>query len=91
MKVTLTKREIARDTARALALVDEIGLVTVTERGTKRWDITPHKASPADRLVVLPEYTPPAPVPPPWPDHGIGPSRTTAEVEQILDELRGDH
>ena len=87
----LTKREVARDTARALALVDRVGLVTVTERGASRWDITPHRNTRTDRLKALPGYAPPAATPPPWPRRGIGPRRTTAVAARILDEQRGDH
>lgn len=84
----LTKHQIARETARALSLVDQVGQVTVTERGVRRWDITPHRVARADRLAALPGYTPPAATPLPWPERGIGPKRTTEEAAQILDQLR---
>lgn len=87
----ITKRELSRDTARVLALVDQAGRVTVTERGVDRWDIASHHGTQANRLAGLPGYTPPAATPLPWPEDGIGPKRTTATAAKILDELRGDH
>lgn len=90
---TVTKRDLNQRTASVLDRVTTAGEVIVTERGVPRWRVSVfyrHDA-PLARLEHDGRYTPPAVTPTPWPSHAGGPVYTDAQVEALLDELRGDH
>lgn len=89
---TVTKRELNQNTAQVLAEVDDEGVI-VTERGIPRWRVTAVQGheSVLSRLEREGRYTPPSVTPAPWPAHPGGPTYSDAEVEALLDEMRGDH
>lgn len=87
---TVTKRELNQQTAQVLAEVMPGDSVMVTERGVPRWRIDAVEASadPVARLIadhrIIPAKAEPAPWPPRTADH-----RTPADVDALLEELRG--
>ncbi len=91
----VSKRELNQQTAKVLASVREDGPVYITERGQPRWRIetADGSADPLERLRAQGRVTPPSRHPPAWPDdwgkHTHG--RTPADVDALLDEMRGDH
>ncbi|MGL5928118.1 MAG: type II toxin-antitoxin system Phd/YefM family antitoxin [Dermatophilaceae bacterium] len=89
----VTKRELNQRTAAVLDQVTEVNDVVVTERGTPRWRVSTVRDpdTPLDRLERGGRYTPPAPEPAPWPRRPGGPAYTDAEVDALLDEIRGSH
>ena len=90
---TVTKRDLIEHTVSVLAEVTQTGDVVVTERGEPRWRISSFRGedAPLVRMERDRRYTPPASVPTPWPQHPGGPRYTAAEVEALLDEMRGGH
>lgn len=90
---TITKRELNQRTAAALARVTDSDDLVVTERGKPRWrvSIVRDQDSTLERLEREGRYSPPASTPAPWPDRPGGRAYTDAEVEDLLDEMRGDH
>ncbi|MGL4746022.1 MAG: type II toxin-antitoxin system Phd/YefM family antitoxin, partial [Dermatophilaceae bacterium] len=88
---TVTKRELNQHTAAVLDQVTETNDVVVTERGTPRWRVSAVRdPDPAlKRLERTGRYTPPAREPAPWPGRPSGPAYTGADVDALLDELRG--
>jgi prevent-host-death family protein len=89
---TVTKRELNQNTAAVLEQAAE-GDVVVTERGEPRWTVSGYRAagSALERMERDGLYTAPSGDPQPWPDAVGGPSYTGAEVDALLDEMRGDH
>lgn len=90
---TVTKRELNQHTAAVLDRVTTTEDVVVTERGTPRWRLSPvgEQDTPLVRLEREGRYTPPAVSPVPWPESPGGPAYTDAQVDVMLDEMRGDH
>lgn len=89
---SVSKRDINQQTAAVLERVSEVGEVVVTERGRPTWRITPYRGeeSVLDRLEGEGRYSPPASSPDPWPVHPGGAAYTSAEVDALIDEIRGD-
>ena len=91
---TVSKRELNQNTAAVLARVTEGGDLAVTERGETRWRLSRFDGAPEGALARLARegrYTPPSPEPTPWPERAGGRSYTDAEVDALLDDMRGDH
>lgn len=90
---TVTKRELNQNTAAVLDRVTETEDLVVTERGRPRWRVSAvlDPDSALQRLEREGRYTPPASDPAPWPREPGGPSYTDAQVDALLDEMRGDH
>lgn len=89
----VTKRDLNQHTASVLDRVTETDDVVVTERGEPRWQVSRFHdhAAPLVRMERDGRYTPPAPIPTPWPSDPGGPRYTDAEVGALLDEMHGDH
>ena len=90
---TVTKRELNQETASVLARVAAGGDVAVTERGTVRWRLSRFDGTPSgalDRLAEEGRYTPPSSTPAPWPEQAGGRRYTGAEVDALLEDVRGD-
>ncbi|MGL5819084.1 MAG: hypothetical protein ACRCYR_16080 [Phycicoccus sp.] len=89
----ITKRELNQRTAAVLDQVTDLNDVVVTERGTPRWRVSTVRDldTALDRLEREGRYTPPAAEPAPWPRRPGGPAYTDADVDALLDEMRGDH
>lgn len=89
---SVSKRDVHEQTEAVLERVSEVGVVVVTERGTPMWRITAYRGeeSVLDRLEREGHYSPPAPSPDPWPRHPGGSVYTAAEVDALLDDIRGD-
>ncbi|MEQ6896060.1 hypothetical protein [Microbacterium sp. KR10-403] len=90
---SVTKRELNQNTAAVLAEAASADGLVVTERGKPQWRISVFREeeSPLTRLESEGRYTPPSASPAPWPETPGGPAYTDADVEALLDELRGDH
>lgn len=88
-----TKRELNQNTAAVLSEVTETTDVVVSERGQPRWRVRLIQGHDTvlERLEREGRYRPPAPDPAPWPAHAEGSQYTSAEIEQIVDDMRGDH
>lgn len=89
----ITKRELNQNTAAALARVTDSDDLIVTERGKPRWRVSAirERDTVLDRLEREGRYAPPSSTPAPWPDHANDPAYTDAQVDALLDEMRGDH
>lgn len=90
---TVTKRELNQNTAAVLDSVTATDDLVVTERGTPRWRVSTvrdHDTTLA-RLEREGRYVPPVVTPAPWPEHPGGPSYTAEQVDDLLDEMRGEH
>lgn len=89
---SVSKRDVNQQTAAVLERVSEVGEVVVTERGAPTWRITAYhgEESVLDRLEREGHYSPPATSPDPWPVHPGGSAYTSAEVDALIDEIRGD-
>lgn len=90
---TISKRELNQRTAAVLELVTETEDVVVTERGKPRWRVSVVRAQDTvlARLEREGRYAPPASAPAAWPSHPGGQRYTDAQVDALLDEMRGDH
>jgi antitoxin (DNA-binding transcriptional repressor) of toxin-antitoxin stability system len=90
----ITKRELNQQTAQVLAEVRTGEPILVTERGVPRWRIeaVDGVSDPVARLRAAGRIIPASEHPMPWPadwgreTHG----RTPADVDALLDEMRGD-
>ena len=90
---TITKRYLSRNTAAALDAAHRDGAVAVTERGRAQWTIVAGTMA-ADPLVDLVEggLAEPARSPIPWGnDAGNEHAYTGAEIDAIVEDLKGDH
>lgn len=89
----ITKRDLNQHTAAMLDRVTEDDDVVVTERGKPRWrvSVVRDQETVLARLEREGRYTPPASTPASWPSAPGGRSYTDAQVEALLDEMRGDH
>src|SRR5690625_779191 len=89
---TITKRELNQHTAAVLDRVTESEGIVVTERGKPRWRVSAvhDRDSMLTRLEREGRYTPPTSAPAPWPNTPGGPSYTDAQVDAVLNEMRGD-
>ena len=90
---TVSKRDLNQHTAEVLGEVTDGDDVVVTERGTPRWRVSTFRDAdtPLARLERDGRYAPPSSEPAPWPRKPGGPTYTDADVESLLDDLRGDH
>lgn len=90
---TVTKRDLNQHTSAVLDQVTETGEVIVTERGEPRWRVSSYRGQdgPLARAERQGRYTPPVSTPAPWPRQPGGPSYEAADVEALLDEMKGDH
>ncbi|OBG89342.1 hypothetical protein A5699_14255 [Mycobacterium sp. E802] len=90
---TVTKRDLNQRTSAVLDQVTDTGEVIVTERGEPRWRVSAYRSqdAPLARAERQGRYTPPAPAPAPWPDRPGGPAYESADVDALLDEVKGDH
>lgn len=90
----ISKRELNQQTARVLAGVREDEPVLVTERGVPRWRIEAADASadPMARLRAQGRIIPRKKNLPAWPKdwERRGRSRTPADVDALLEDMRGD-
>lgn len=93
MRTVVSKRELNHRTAAVLDQVTDADDVVVTERGKPRWRVSavrePDRA--LARLEREGRYTPPAAEPAPWPARPGGPAYGGAEVDALLEEMRGEH
>ena len=89
---TVSKRELNQQTARVLAEVTSGESVVVTERGVPRWHIEAIEAhpDPVGRLRVEGRLTPAKTHPRAWTTQREAPRYAPAEVDALLDEIRGD-
>src|SRR5699024_2002569 len=89
----VSKRDLNQNTAEVLRLVTEKDDIVVTERGEAKWRITAYRddSDALTRLERQGRYTPPSNNPAPWPSRPGGPKYSAAQVEELLDEMRGDH
>lgn len=89
----VTKRELNQNTAGVLGQVGDDDDVVITERGVARWRVSTVQDSgnALDRMERDGRYTPPSQNPRPWPRQPVGRSYSDHEVDEILDELRGEH
>jgi antitoxin (DNA-binding transcriptional repressor) of toxin-antitoxin stability system len=90
---TVTKRDLSRRTADVLAIARHDGAVTVTERGRAKWTIVAGPVA-ADPLAawVAQGLAEPAEAPINWDDQAWqGQAYTSADIDQIVDDLKGDH
>ncbi len=87
---TVSKRELNQQTAQVLDGVSPGQPVLITERGIARWRIEAVDAStdPIARLRAEGRITAAKASPAPW--GPIDRSRTPAEVDALLEEMRGD-
>lgn len=93
MHHTISKRDLNQHTAATLDQVTDDTDLIVTEHGRPRWRVTrfrPHESTLA-RLEREGRYTPPSENPPPWPEESGGPSYTNAEVDALIEDMKGDH
>lgn len=90
---TISKRELNQNTAGVLENVTDSSDVVVTERGVPRWRILRYRADDfaLSRLEREGRYTPPSADPAPWPEDDGGRSYTDADVDALLDDIKGDH
>ncbi len=89
----MTKRELNQHTASVLERVGGGVEIVVTERGRPRWRVSGYvePTGGLDRLQREGRYAPPAAQPVDWPVDGAGAATTSARVDELLDEMRGDH
>lgn len=91
----ISKRELNQQTSRVLAGVREGEPVLVTERGVPRWCIeaTTGETDPVARLKargrIIPHKDHPMAWPKDWAKYRRG--RKPADVDALLDDMRGDH
>lgn len=88
---TISKRELNQKTAQVLDAITAGQAVVVTERGVARWRIEAVKSS-GDviaRLRAEGRITPAKRKPAPWPDSK--PRYTSARVDALFRESRGEH
>ncbi len=95
MKATVSKRDLNQHTAQVLERLAETDdlVIVVTERGKPRWSLSTYRETETGltRLEREGHYTPPSDSPAPWPEHPGGPRYTGADVDALLDEMKGDH
>lgn len=89
---SVSKRELNQNTAAVLEQVVGSQEVVVTERGTPRWQISAVRDDDTllSRLEREGRYTPAVIDPAPWstdPDQAY----TSEELDELLDQMRGDH
>jgi len=88
----VSKWELNHHTAEVLDRVTPDNPVTISDRGRPRWTISAY-SKPTSRLVELEReglYRPPIGNPPPWPVLDL-PEKTSEELDEILDELKGEY
>ena len=90
---SVTKRDLNQHTAATLALVTDDDDVVVTERGLPRWRVSAlrHHDSALARLERHGTYSPPLSDPSPWPPADSGQEYKSAQVDDLLNDVRGDH
>lgn len=90
---TVTKRDLNQRTSAVLAQAAEIGEVIVTERGEPRWKVSSFRGE--DDALARTErqgrYTAPATRRVSWPESVGGPRYESEDVDELLDEMKGNH
>ncbi|WP_396906969.1 type II toxin-antitoxin system Phd/YefM family antitoxin [Mycolicibacterium phlei] len=89
---TVTKRDLNQRTAAVLDQVTDDADVVVTERGEPRWRVSRFREqrSQLERLERDGSYTPPTTQPAPWARLPAGRPYPSAEVDDLIDEIKGD-
>lgn len=89
---TVSKRELNQQTARVLAEVTTGESVVVTDRGVPKWRIEALEAhpDPVERLRMQGRVTPAKRHPRAWTTDRAAQRHAPAEVDALLDEIRGD-
>ena len=89
---TVTKRELNQQTAQVLAEVVVGAPVVVTERGVPRWriEVIEAAADPVARLRAEGRIIPAKQNPAPWPKRRRSTRRTPADVDALLNDMRGE-
>ena len=89
---TITKRELNQQTAQVLAGVSTGKPVLITERGIARWRIEAVDSivDPVARLRAEGRITPAKAEPRAWPTHPGTPRYSTAEIDALYADSRGD-
>lgn len=89
---SVTKRELNQNTAQVLSIVAEGEDVVVTQRDQSRWRITSHtpEESALHRWERDGLYTAPSPHPVPWEEAPTGRAYSSSEVDELLEEVRGE-
>lgn len=89
---TVSKRELNQQTARVLAEVAAGQPVVVTDRGVPKWriDTFDPQHDPVERLRAEGRITPAKEHPRAWTSAGDPRRYTAAEIDALLDEMRGD-
>lgn len=88
----VSKRELNHHTAQVLDRVTPDNPVTISDRGRPRWTISAY-SEPLTGLDALERaglVQRPIGSPPPWPPMQA-PTRTSEELDAILEELKGDY
>ncbi len=90
---SVTKRDLNQRTAEVLAQAAVVGEVIVTERGEPRWRVSAYggQDDPLARAERQGRYTPPASNRVPWPTEVGGPAYQSVDVDELLDQLKGEH
>lgn len=90
---TVTKRDLNQRTAEVLARASEVGEVIVTERGEPRWRVSSYHGhdDPLARAERQGRYTPPASNRVPWPTEVGGPRYRSEDVDELLEQMKGEH
>lgn len=91
--VTVSKRELNHRMAAVLDMVSETEDVIVTERGAAKWRIS--AAHESESVLTKWEregrYVPPSTEPAPWPEAAGGPHYSSSDIDELLEQMRGEH
>ena len=90
---TVTKRDLNQRTTEVLAQAAVVGEVIVTERGEPRWRVSSYRGQddPLARAERQGRYSPPASKRVPWPTEVGGPRYRSEDVDELLDQMKGEH
>lgn len=88
----VTKRDLNQRTAEVLAQVAVVGEIIVTERGEPRWRVSSYHGEddPLARAERQARYTPPPSNRLPWPAAVGGPRYRSEDVDDLLDQMKGE-
>lgn len=89
---TVTKRDLNQRTTEVLAQAAVVGEVIVTERGEPRWRVSSYRGQddPLARAERQGRYTPHSNRVP-WPTDVGGPRYRSEDIDELLDQMRGEH
>ena len=90
---TVTKRDLNQRTTEVLAQASVVGEVIVTERGEPRWRVSSYRGQddPLAPAELQGRYTPPPSNREPWPTDAGGPRYRSGDVDELLDQMKGEH